>query len=185
MRWFAEWLDTHAWSTALHESLFLYPWIESTHVLSLMLFVGTIFIVDFRLLGIAFRDVPVSQVTSRILPWTVFGFVVSVATGLLLFYAIPIRTYHSIWFRIKVVLLVVAAINAWVFHRRVSRRRTYWDSDAKPPVAVRLTALTSVLTWCGVIICGRMIAYNWFDCYKQLPGWLLFLTECAQDPSSP
>ena len=49
--WFAEWLDTHEWSTALHESLWAYPIIESTHVLSIMWFVGTIIFVDLRLLG--------------------------------------------------------------------------------------------------------------------------------------
>jgi uncharacterized membrane protein len=90
----------------------MYPWIESTHVLTLMLFAGTLIIVDLRLLGAAFREVPVSEMTRRMLPWTVAGFVIMVITGVLLFYAIPVRTYQSLWFRIKVVFLVIAGINA-------------------------------------------------------------------------
>ena len=181
MRWFVEWLDSHAWSTALHESLHAYPLIESTHVLSIMLFVGMLAIVDIRLLGWGFRQVPVSQVTQRVLPWAVIGFVVSFVTGFLLFYAIPVRTYHSVWFRLKVLLLIVAAINAWVFHKKVSKNREFWDSNTKPPVGVRVTSATSLIAWAGVIVCGRMIAYNWFDCDRQQPDWVIFLAGCLAE----
>lgn len=181
MRWFAEWLDSHPWSTALHESLHMYPIVESTHVLSLMVFVGTLFIVDFRLLGIAFRNMPVSELTSRILPWTTLGFVVIVSTGLMLFYAIPVRTYHSIWFRFKVVLIVAAGINAWLFHRRMKKKPVIWNDDPVPPLHVRASAAVSVLVWSCVIICGRMIAYNWFDCDKQQPAWVQFLAGCVAE----
>ena len=89
---FAEWLDGHAWSTALHESLLAYPLLNSTHVLTVMLFVGLLLMVDLRMLGVAFKETPVSELTSRLLPWTVVGFVVMFVSGLLLFYAIPVRT---------------------------------------------------------------------------------------------
>ena len=164
---FCEWLAGTAWSIALHESLYMYPLVESTHVLALCLFVGTLVIVDLRLLGVVFRRVPVSEVNARTLPWTVTGFVVMVVTGLLLFYAIPVRTYQSIWFRAKVVLLVVAGINAWLLHRRVSRDRASWDRAAVPPKAARVSAAVSLSVWAGVIVMGRMIAYNWFDCDHQ------------------
>jgi uncharacterized membrane protein len=162
-----EWLAGTAGSIALHESLYMYPWIESTHVLTLMLFVGTLVIVDLRLLGVAYNDIAVSELTSRLLPWTVAGFVVMTITGALLFYAIPVRTYQSIWFRAKVVLLIAAGINAWLFHRRVARDRARWDAAPKPPVAARLSAGISLACWSAVIVTGRMIAYNWFDCDRQ------------------
>ena len=164
---FVEWLDTHALSTALHESYYMYPLIETTHVLTLCLFVGTVIMVDLRLLGVGFRDVPVSEVTSRLLPYSVAGFVIMFVTGLLLFYAIPVRTYQSLFFRVKVVMLVIAALNVWVFHRRLARDRVQWDKAARPPFAVRLSAGVSVAMWCGVVVAGRMIAYNWFDCDRQ------------------
>lgn len=176
---FAEWLDAQAWSTALHESLYMYPWIESTHVLTLMLFAGTLIAVDLRLLGVAFRDVPVSEMTSRMLPWTVAGFVIMVITGVLLFYAIPVRTYQSLWFRIKVVLLVVAGLNAWYMHRKIMANRTEWDTAPKPPRGARLSAAVSLTAWAGVIITGRFIAYNWFDCDRPQPDWVIFLAGCV------
>ena len=176
---FAAWVDTHAWSTALHESLWVYPLVESTHVLTLMLFVGMLAMVDLRMLGVAFRDTPVSELTSRLLPWSVAGFVIMVGTGVLLFYAIPVRTAHSVWFRVKVVLLIAAAINAWWFHRRVSKDRERWDAQEKPPLGVRLAAAMSLGVWTGVIVAGRMIAYNWFDCDKQPSAFIAWAAGCA------
>ena len=176
---FAEWVDSHAWSTALHESLWVWPLVESTHVLTVSVFVGLLVMVDLRLLGVAFKDTPVSAMTGRLLPWSVGGFVIMMATGLLLFYANPVHTAHNVWFRLKVILLVAAAVNAWAFHRRVSRDRERWDSQPRPPVAVRLTAATSVLVWSGVIVAGRMIAYNWFDCGRDQSAFIVWAAGCA------
>ena len=183
MRSFVEWLDTHAWSTALHESLWMYPLIESTHVLTVMLFVGMLAMVDLRLVGFAFRNVAVSHLTGRLLPWSVAGFVIMIATGVLLFYAIPVRTYESVWFRVKVVLLIAGGINAWWFHRRVQRDRTYWDNNPKPPTAVRVAGATSLAVWAGVIICGRMIAYNWFDCDRDPSPFVVWMAGCVVEAS--
>ena len=94
-----EWLAGTSWSIALHESLWLYPLIESTHVLTLTVFVGLTVMLDLRLLGLAMRQVPASEVIARLVPWAKAGFVIMAITGLLLFYAIPIRTYQSILFR--------------------------------------------------------------------------------------
>ncbi len=162
-----EWLAQTPGSIALVESLYVYGIVESFHVVALGLFLGTLAVVDFRLLGWMFRQTPVSEITARFLPWTAAGFVIMVVTGLLLFYAIPIRTYQSIWFRTKVLLLVVAGINAWLLHRRMARDRPTWDKDPAPPLGVKIAAMLSIGTWIGVIIMGRMIAYNWFDCDRQ------------------
>ena len=124
---FVNWLAGTPWSIALHESLYMYSITESAHVMAIMLFVGTIMMVDLRLLGVAYRDTPVSEMTTRILPWTVAGFIVLVITGVALFYAIPIRTWHSIWFRIKCVLLVIGMINITWFTFKVERDREKWD----------------------------------------------------------
>lgn len=181
LRFVAEWLDSTAWSTALHESLYMYPLIETTHVLSLMFFVGTIAVVDLRMLGLVFNQVPISTITRRILPYTLFGFVVIVTTGLLLFYAIPIRTYHSIWFRVKVVMIVLAGFNAWHYHTRIERDNYNWDDLPKPPWRVRATAAFSLFAWVCVIFTGRMIAYNWFDCDKPQPAWVVTMAGCVID----
>ena len=179
---FCEWLASTKWSIALHESLMAYPLIETSHVLSLMLFVGSVNFVDLRLLGWALRDVPVSEVTRRVLPWTVAGFVVAVVTGLLLFYAIPVRTYQSVWFRVKVVMLIVAGINAGLFHLAQRGGPFAWDADPRPPRRARVAGAVSLVAWATVIVMGRMIAYNWFDCDRQpQPELVNLLAGCVVD----
>lgn len=181
LRWFADWLDTHAWSTALHESLYMYPLIETTHVLALTLFVGTLAVVDLRMLGYAYRTTPISTISQNILPWTMVGFVIMIVTGVLLFYAIPVRTYHSVWFRIKLIAIVLAGINALHYHFRVSRNQILWDTTPKPPRSVRMAAATSIILWVVVIFTGRMIAYNWFDCDRPQPEWVITIAGCMLD----
>jgi hypothetical protein len=161
-----EWLAATDGSIALHESLYMYPLVESVHVLALTLFVGLAVILDLRLLGLAFAQTRVSEV-ARVLPWTVAGFVVMVVTGALLFYAIPVRTYHSVFFRAKVIFLVLAGLNVWFFNSRVYTRISEWDHLRVTPRPARLAAIFSLVLWAAIIVAGRMIAYNWFDCDIQ------------------
>jgi hypothetical protein len=167
MSGFVQWLAATPGSIALHESQYMYPLVESTHVLALGLFVGTAAVLDLRLLGLTLRTVPVSDVMRRLLPWTTVGFAIMVITGTLLFYAIPVRTYHSVFFRLKVLMLVAAGLNVWLFHRRVQRTMGEWDTAAVTPRGARMAAAISLVLWAGIIIAGRMTAYNWFDCDIQ------------------
>lgn len=180
---FTEWLAQTQWSISLHESLYAYTWIETAHVIAITLFVGTIAMVDLRLLGLAWRGVPVSHMTTRILPWTVAGFAIMVITGVLLFYAIPVRTWHSVWFRAKVVLLLVAAVNIFVFHFRVQRDRVAWDKASLPPLGARISAGVSLTVWLAIIVLGRMIAYNWFDCDKPQAPLIYAAASCSTYPA--
>jgi hypothetical protein len=161
-----EWLAATNGSIALHESLYMYPLVESVHVLTLTLFVGLAVILDLRLLGLAFARTRVSDVT-KLLPWTIAGFAVMVVTGALLFYAIPVRTYQSVFFRAKVIFLIAAGLNVWFFHSRVYQRLPEWDQLRVTPRPARVTAVLSLVLWAAIIVAGRMIAYNWFDCDLQ------------------
>jgi hypothetical protein len=158
-----QWLEKTPGSIALHESLWVYPIVESVHVLTLSLFLGTAVMLDLRLLGLTMRRVPVSEVARQLLPWTAAGFALMVLTGALLFYAIPVRTYLNVFFRVKVVMLILASLNAWVFHATVYRRVAEWDLDPVTPKSARLAAGLSLVLWAGIVVAGRMIAYNWFD----------------------
>src|SRR6266566_3345026 len=113
---FCEWLANTPWSIAIHESRWAYSIIESVHVLALCLFLGLAVMLDLRLLGVTMRRAPVSEVVDRLVPWTAAGFVLMVISGALLFYAIPVRTFQNIFFRIKVVMLILSGLNVWVFH---------------------------------------------------------------------
>ena len=169
------------WSIGLHESLYMYAITESAHVMSIMLFVGTIAMVDLRLLGISYTKVPVSQMLSKMLPWTVAGFVLLVITGAMLFLAIPIRTYHSLWFRLKCLMILIAAVNIAIFTFRVERDKATWDLGAVPRKS-KICAVISLGAWGCVIVFGRLIAYNWFDCDSITSPAMAQLTGCPLDP---
>jgi hypothetical protein len=158
-----QWLESTPGSIALHESIWVYPIIESIHVLTLCLFLGLTVIFDLRLLGVTLPGQPVSQLFKRIMPWIMAGFAIMVVTGALLFYAIPVKTYLNIFFRVKVALLLVAGVNAAVFRITISRTMKKWDLDQSPPFAARVAGGLSLALWAAVVVCGRMIAYNWFD----------------------
>jgi hypothetical protein len=177
---FVEWLAATPWSVALRESLYVWPLVESTHVLCLGLFVGTAAMLDLRLLGLTMTRVPVSELTARLLPWTRAGFLVMMITGLLLFYATPVRNYQNIFFRIKLILLILAGLNVWLFHVRVHRSVSEWDLDPVAPRAARLAAIVSLLVWTCVVVAGRLIAYNWFDCDIQpQPDFINWAAGCV------
>ena len=177
---FLGWLGETPWSVALLESLYMWPFAESAHVLTLGLFVGTTVMMDLRLVGIAFRNVPVTAFTRRLLPWTRIGFAIMTVTGLLLFYSQPLRYYHNVFFRVKVVVLILAGVNAAIFHQRAHRSADEWASDAKPPRAARIAGAVSLTAWAVVVVTGRLIAYNWFDCDLQpQPDWVNWLAGCA------
>lgn len=160
---FCQWLAATPGSIALHESIWVYPIVESVHVLTLCLFLGLVILMDLRLVGVTLRQTPASEVVERFVPWTVAGFIVMVITGALLFYAIPIKTYLNIFFRLKLVFLLLSGANTAVFHRTIFRRVGEWDLDPVPPFRARLAGGVSLCLWAAIVVAGRMIAYNWFD----------------------
>ena len=153
-------------------------------MLTLCIFVGLAVMLDLRLLGVTMRRVPVSEVAQRLLPWTVAGFVVMVMSGALLFYAVPVRSYQSIWFRFKVLMLILAGLNVWVFHSGIYRCVSDWDLDPVAPRRARVAAALSLVLWAAIVLSGRMIAYNWFDCYKPQSSVVNLLAGCVPEDLS-
>ena len=176
---FAVWVDNQSWSTQLHESYYMYNWVESTHVLTLMLSLGMLFLIDLRMLGLAFTSVPASRIAERLDKPMMIGFVVMIVTGFILYYAIPERTTQSIWFRIKVTLLIAAGINALLFRARMKASVGDWDTDKKAPRRIRVGAGLSLALWSGVVMTGRAIAYDWFDCYQDLAPFMYWSAGCV------
>ena len=177
-----EWLASTPGSIALHESQYLYLVVLSVHVLTLCLFVGTAAMIDLRLMGLTMQRVRMSEVMARLLPWTTAGFLLMILSGSLLFYAAPLLRYQNIFFRAKMVMLVLAGINVWVFHKTVDRRRAEWDSDPVPPRGARVGGGVALVLWAILIMLGRMIPYQvyWFDCNKQpQPAILNLLAGCV------
>lgn len=172
-------VDDMRWSTLLHESYYMYNWVESTHVLFLMVSLGSLFIIDFRMLGYGFADVPAARIAERLTWPMAIGFTVMFVTGLLLFYAVPVRSSQSVWFRIKMILLVAAAVNAWLFHKRMTESIETWNHQPRAPGRVRTGAMLSLIFWTLIVVCGRFIAYDWFDCDRPQSGFIQFVAGCV------
>ena len=158
-----QWLEATRGSVFIRESTIVYPIIETTHVLTLCLFLGLIALLDLRLLGAGLRGIPVSQVAGRLLPWALFGFAVMAISGSLLFYSGPVKAAANIFFRIKMIMIALTGVNMALFHFTIYKRVAVWDNDPTPPAHARFAGLASLILWCGVVICGRMQAYNWFN----------------------
>ena len=102
-----------------------------------------------------------------------------VITGVLLFYAVPVRSYQSVWFRMKVVLLICAGLNAWIFHATIYQSVRNWDVSESVPPRARMAGILSLLFWAGIIVFGRMIAYNWWDCDRPQSAFVVWAAGCA------
>jgi len=155
-----QWLETTQLGTALRESSLMFPVVEGTHLLALGVSVGTIAISDLRLLGLVMTRERVSDVLAQLLPWSIGGFAVMFVTGGLLFWAEPVGAYMSVWFRLKMLCLALAGLNALVYHLTIARTQPAWDAEPIPPRGARILAACSLVLWTLVIAAGRTTAYN-------------------------
>jgi hypothetical protein len=150
-------LEASAFGVAMRESLWLFPAIEALHVSGITLLVGTIAILDLRLLGLS-RSVSVRRLAARVLPWSIASFALIVPSGLAMFVAHAGELISSPVFALKMTLILLAATNAGIFHAGVFRGSVQWDVTAMPPTAARAAAAASLLLWASVIACGLRLA---------------------------
>jgi Family of unknown function (DUF6644) len=155
-----QWLQDTQIGTSVRESVWVFPIIESTHVLALSISVGLLLVSDLRLIGYIMKRRAVSEVYDQIKPWMFTGFAIMTITGVFLFWCQAVKAYNSIFFKAKVILLVVAAINAIAFERGIYRTVHQWDNALLPPVEARIAGWTSLILWVAIITCGRTMAYT-------------------------
>jgi hypothetical protein len=177
---FGQWMEAQLYSQMLVAGYYSYNWVEATHVLSLMMCIGTLFIIDFRMLGLIMPNVPATKIAARLHKPMIIGFVIMFFTGALLVYAKPVETIQSLWFRIKMILLVLAFINAWIFNARMKAADGSWDMDPVAPKPLRVGAIISLVLWCGVVTMGRYIPYDWVDCGRTDNPTIMWAAGCVE-----
>jgi hypothetical protein len=155
---FSQWLGSTRLGIAVAEDWF--PQVECVHVIALATVVGTIFLVDTRLIGLTSTRLSFRRISSRLLPWTWAGFILAALTGFLMYSSNAVAYYGNGAFRLKLVLMVLAAVNMLYFELVTFRNVAAWDAAAKPPFAARLAGVLSVALWCGVIMTGRWIGFS-------------------------
>lgn len=139
-------------------STWAYPMLETAHVIGLGLLFGAIVMMDLRLLGIS-RVLPVQALGRHLLPAAWTGFAINAVSGVLLFISDAVEFAGNTAFRVKLVLIMLAGLNALLFHARVYRHAGEWDDAKGPPAGAMAAAVLSLVLWLAVITAGRMIAY--------------------------
>ena len=156
------WMQNSDIGTGIRESIWAFPIIEATHVLALAISVGLLLWFDIRLLGWGMKHQPISQIHKQIMPYAFFGFLVMFVSGVLLFWSEPEKCYLSGFFRVKVLFLVLAGLNAGIFELATKKTIEDWDKYPIPPTRARMAGLISIISWTAVIVAGRATAYNLF-----------------------
>ena len=155
-----EWLQATSVAVQIRDGLYTFPLLESIHVVGLALVFGTIAVLDLRLLGVASLDRPVSRILSDLLIWTWVAFAVTAATGGLMFSTNAVVYFHNTFFRAKMILLLLAAVNMVVFELTARKTIREWDAARTTPRAAKVVATLSLLIWVGVIVAGRVIGFT-------------------------
>jgi hypothetical protein len=144
----------------IRENDLLFPLIESVHVVSICLVVGSILVVDLRLLGLASIHRSVSRLTSGILPLTWSAFAVAAASGSLLFISNATKYLGNGFFVAKIFLIGAAGLNMAIFHGVGAKDLPRWENATALPLPARLAGGLSILLWVSVVACGRWIGFT-------------------------
>jgi len=147
-------------ASSIRNSLYLFPMLESIHVMGLAIVFGTIAVIDLRLLGLASVNRPFRKVASDILKWTWIAFAITFLTGGLMFTTNASVYFHNSVFQAKMLLLLLAGINMGVFELTTGRSSREWDTLKSPPVAAKTAAIISLTLWISVIFLGRWIGFT-------------------------
>ena len=156
-----EWLEETAIATLIRESTWGFAILVTIHIMALGLSAGVVFWFDLRLLSATLLRWPVSTLYRRLAPWMLSGFLVMFVSGGLLLTAHATKAYVNVFFWIKASALMLAGVNALVFHFVTERQIERWDKG-QTPVSARLAGLTSILIWTIVILAGRMMSYTMY-----------------------
>ena len=141
-------------ATYVRESELLYPMIMTTHLACIAFFGGLIAVTDLRLLGVIMTNTPAQDVIARLRPLKWAGFVIMITCGILLATSKLDEYYPNPYFQIKLSLLALVGVHAWVFRNSVYRR-----SAPASGTPAKLAAALSLLLWTGILSMGRWIAY--------------------------
>jgi hypothetical protein len=152
------WLESSGVAVAMRQWLWLYPIVEIVHILGFVILVGSVAMFDIRLLGFS-RQLPVADMAQHLLRWARLSLLLVVPSGLLMFTAHATEMAGNPAFRLKLLLIAAAALNAMIFHRGPFTSVKNWNQSVAIPASAKITAVLSLLLWAGVITCGRLLAY--------------------------
>jgi hypothetical protein len=157
---FFDWLENTVLASSIRQSLWLYPALEIVHIVGIVILVGGAFLFDLRLLGFA-RNLPLTALSRHLLPWSQRGLILIIPSGILLFMTNSKTLSIDPTFWLKMILLLLAAINVLVFHRLLFKPLHHPENPHNKELspAAKISALISISLWVAIIACGRLLAY--------------------------
>jgi hypothetical protein len=153
---FFQWLTQTYIGRTMQGNAYLFPTVEALHIMGSVVLVASTSILSLRLAGLFLTEVPVSKLARQFLPWAWLGFGAQVVTGTLLFMSEATQAYANVIFQVKMALIVLAGINALIFHRTVYRRVKTWELS-NPPFSAKFAGYVSIAIWFAVIAAGRWL----------------------------
>lgn len=169
--WLVRWFATFKTVSAFMQTKYGWPAAESIHFIGLSLLVGTIFLFDLRLLGMA-KGIPIG-VLHKLVPWGLLGYGLTVVTGIMFLMTEPDQYIYNPSFHLKMLFMAVAGFNALAFYVTSYRRVTALGAPADVPRLAKLIAAASLCLWLGVIVSGRLLTfYRPFPCGPEGPRFL-------------
>jgi hypothetical protein len=153
---FLEWLQSTWIGTTIAESVWGYPTFETMHAIGMAMLLGSLGLIDLRVLGYK-ADLPLLGMRS-LLPLAWIGFTLNAFSGTLLFMSNAVEFFDNIMFRFKIVLIILAGINAAILSRGIFREAPA-GAVVSSTTGEKWLAATSLVFWFGAVICGRFIAY--------------------------
>ena len=152
------WLESTGVATAMREWTWAYPIVEIAHIVGFVVLVGAAFMFDLRLLGVS-RQLPITELARHLLRWSRVALFVVLPTGFLMFMTNATKLVGNPIFRLKLILIVLAGINALVYRLWTSKSVAEWSVNEPSPVLAKVSAAFSLLAWTAVSSCGRLIAF--------------------------
>lgn len=154
------WIEVENWPISWEiGGTWLFPFLESIHVIAAAFVVGSILMVDLRLLGLAATKYSISTLSKELVPWTWAAFVLATVTGLGMFITRAASHVVNPAFQWKIVLLALAGINMAYFHFRIYKQIATWDTIASTPTQLKIVGCLSLVLWSGVMLAGRWVGH--------------------------
>ena len=161
MNQFALWLASTPPSVFIQEhNAWTVPAIQSVHIVGIALVMGSVLMIDLRILGLAWTERTLQETTSRFGPWLTGSLWLLLATGLLMVVGEPVRELVTFSFWLKMALVAIGAVVAVAFQRALRRHEQQWEGTLVHRPSIKALAVLTFLVWVGVIFLGRLIAYD-------------------------
>ena len=161
MKPFAEWLSTTLPSVFIQEhNSWAIPAIQSLHIVGIAMVMGSVLLIDLRILGWAGTDQTLRQATNRFHPWLTGSLWLLLVTGILMVVGEPVRELVTFSFWLKMALVAAGTVVAVIFQTALRRHEEQWGDAIAHRPAIKALAILTFLVWAFVIVLGRLIAYD-------------------------